>query len=87
MVNYDQFSDGLQGQERPRKVTLLGVAFGTDLNGSFGTNGNTNIAESCNSKCFKNFPTKARQDDVTEFHRKLDFPEDLKCSFIFAQWV
>ena len=76
MANSDQFSDGLQGQERQRKVTPLGVAFGTDLNSSFGTNGKANIAESWDSRPFKFLPPKTRQSDVIKFGRKVNIFSD-----------
>ena len=64
MANSDQFSDGLLGQERQRKVTTLGVAFGT--------NGKANIAESWDSRSFKVLPPNTRQSDVIKFGRKVN---------------
>ena len=66
----DQFSDGLQGQEWPEVAGTMGLAFALDLNASCESSGAPRIGYNWEFWPFKFLLTKARQSDVTEFHRK-----------------
>ena len=77
--------DGLQGQEWPDVAGLLGLGFAQDNDSSTESSGGPKIGDVREFWPFKILLTKARQSDVTEFHGKLDIPNDFEIFFIFAQ--
>ena len=68
-------------------VAPLGVAFALDLNASCESSGAPRISYNWEFWPFKFLLTKARQSDVTEFHRKSQILMIWKGISKFAQWV
>ena len=64
---------------------LLGLAFAQDYDSSTETSGGPKIGDVREFWLCKVFSTKARQSDVTKFHRKSDIPMIWKGIFKFAQ--
>ena len=65
----------------------MGLAFALDLNASCGSSGAPRIGDVSELWHFKFLLTKARQSDVTEFHRKSQILMIWKGISKFAQWV